>query len=197
MLMDGDMQPANLQPGQQIVSGQQTPVAPQPSPQPAQAPKSIVADAEGSVSWSASEYVHHQKPKSWYVGLAAIATVTSLIMFFVLNDFFGPLVIIMMAIALWIFGSREPNMLDYRIDVSGITIGQKHHTFESFKSFAVMEDGGVVSVQLWPLKRFMAPISIYFAPESADKIIETFGMYLPHDEKKTDSIDRMSRMLRF
>ena len=66
----------------------------------------------------------------------------------------------------------------------GITVGDKHLHARGFRSFAIIEDGAMVSVQLLPQKRFMVPISVYLDPTQADDIIDAIGEYLPFEHRE-------------
>jgi hypothetical protein len=150
-----------------------------------------------SIRWTASEFVSHEKSGMWYAQLAMVAIILSVIIFFVTKEVFSIIVVIVLAVALAVFGALKPRTLDYAIEPDGITVGDKHFTFETFRSFAIIEDGPVPNVQLLPQKRFMVPITIYFAPPDGDKIIEILGDFLPFEHKERDMVDKISSRIRF
>lgn len=149
-----------------------------------------------NISWQASEYIHHEKDPLWYVYFAIISILLLAGTYFLLKDVISLIVITLMAIAVLVFANRKPLALDYQLSDEGIAINGKGYSYAQFKSFSVVAMGAVESIYLEPLERFMPPISIYFAPEDADKIINTIGSYLPHREHKPDIIDTIVRRIR-
>lgn len=188
----GDQQPQVIGQQWQYQSGQlEQPQAPTPT-EPAQA-----ANDDGVIRWSASEFVSHEKSGMWYVVLVVIAVVIAGVMYAVTREIFSIVVVAVLAVALGVFGALKPRTLDYVVDGGGITVGDKQFPYDTFKSFAVIEDAPVPSIQLLPQKRFMVPITIYFAPTDADTIIDTLGQFLPFEHKKRDNVDKISSRFRF
>jgi hypothetical protein len=207
-----------MQPGDTITpAGQQPEPAPQPpvtTPEPptiAQAqpaPESSYAletsQEDGNsfpeikpLSWTASEFVEHQKPHGWYVLLTFGALVISAALYFLLRDSVTVVVVAVTAVLFGIVGARKPRSMSYTISQNGIQIGEKTFPYASFKSFSVIEEGAIDSIQLLPLKRFMPPISLYFPPEQEQEIFETLASYLPHEDRRHDPIDRLMKRLHF
>jgi len=150
-----------------------------------------------TVSWTASEFISHEKSGNWYVFLIVVAIVIAGALFFVTREWFSVVVVVVLAIALGVFGALKPRTLDYAIYPDGIQVGEKHFGFETFRSFAIIEDAPVPSLQLLPQKRLMVPITVYFAPPDADMIINTLGDFLPIEQKKRDFVDKISARIRF
>jgi hypothetical protein len=150
-----------------------------------------------AVSWTASEFIAHEKNGSWYAMLAAGAIILSIIVFIVTKEWFSIIGIAVLAIAVGVFGNVKPRELNYAVAPDGVTIGDKHFGFETFTSFAVLEDGVMPSLQLLPQKRFMVPITMYLDPAQADEIIDALGDYLPYEQKKRDMTERISTRFRF
>jgi hypothetical protein len=154
-----------------------------------------VAD-EYNISWDASEYIHHEKSPLWYVYFALAAIVVLTGTYFLLHDIISIIVITLMAITVLVFANRQPRALHYQLSDEGIKIDNRGYGYGSFKSFSVMQNGVVESIYLEPVERFMPPISIYFGPDDADKIINIIGQYLPHRERESDFIDKLVHRLR-
>ena len=149
------------------------------------------------VSWTASEYIAHDKGTGWFMGLAAATGLATVAVYLITQDIVTVIVVLVVAIVFGVFALRQPRVLSYKIDHSGITIADKHYPYLSFRSFAVQEEGAVDSILLIPLKRFMPGINIYFPPEQEDQIVGTLGNYLPHEDRPPDAIDRLMRKVRF
>ena len=149
-----------------------------------------------SVSWEASEYVHHEKDPLWFAifGIVIAGILTG--MYFLLEDVIAIIVILLMAIAVLVFANRRPRSLKYELNDKGITIDNRSYSYSSFKSFSIMDEGAVQSIFLEPLERFMPPISVYFSPDDADKIFAVIGQYLPNRNRQPDLMDRLVHRLR-
>lgn len=149
------------------------------------------------IIWSASEFVSHQKNKRWYVLLAVSIIVVSGILYLVTREVFSIVVVIVLGTALGVFGAVKPKTLDYSVGDEGMQIGPKQFPYTAFHSFAVIDDAAIAYIQLLPQKRFMAPISIYFAPDDEKKIVDYLGKHLPLEHKKRDFTDRLASRIHF
>ncbi|MFO0881989.1 MAG: hypothetical protein U0491_00875 [Candidatus Saccharimonadales bacterium] len=162
-----------------------------------QAATTTVSNEDDLVQWTASEFVSHEKNGGWYILLGIAALLIAVITFVITKEIFSIIVVFVLALAVGVFGALKPRTLNYAIAPDGITVGEKHFTFETFRSFAVIEDGPVPSIQLLPQKRFMVPITMYFDPNNGDEIIETLGQFLPFEHKERDMVDKISSRIRF
>ena len=162
-------------------------------PQPASAPP----PSGGSVSWTASEYIEHDRGPGWYLLLAVGTIVLAALVYLITNDYVSIGIIIVLGAIVSVFARRKPHQITYKLDESGLQIGQKTYPYGTFKSFAVIHDEALPSINLVPLKRFMPPISIYFAAPDEEQITSALGAHLPYQDQKSDRIDRLSRHLKF
>lgn len=154
-------------------------------------------EEEAEVSWEASEYIHHQKNSSWYLGFIGVVILAGTLLYLLLRDIFSVVVLILMAVAVGIYAGRKPQVQRYALSQSGLSIGNRHYSFDEFRSFSLNEEGSVLSVTFTPLKRFMPPISIYFMPQDADRIGDVLEGALPHEEHEPDIVDRLMKKIRF
>lgn len=156
-----------------------------------------------AVSWKASEYIHHEKSSSWYFGLVGIAILVGVVLYLLNDDITSVggitsyLVLIVMTAAVMVYANRKPETLQYQLDQEALDIGDRTYLLEDFRSFSILQDGGVVSVQLAPLKRFMPPVSLYYDPQDEEAIINILASVLPHEEAELDFVDRLIRKVRF
>jgi len=166
------------------------------SPQgvPSQAPAN---PAGPSVTWTASEYIHHDRGAGWYLVLLIGTVGLAAVVYFLTKDYFATGTIIVLGIIVAIFAGRKPNQLTYELTSSSIKVGQKTYTYNLFKSFAIIREGTLNSISLIPIKRFMPPVTAYFADADEERITKELGSHLPYEERKADSIDKLSRRLRF
>ena len=159
---------------------------PEPGPRPA---------ASKSVAWQAAEFIEHPHGSGWYAGLAAATAVLAGLVYLTTKDYFATGTIVVVGIIVWVFAGHKPGVAQYEISDSGLSVNGKVYPYGSFKSFAVLREGPLTSVNLFPLKRFMPPVSAYFDPKDEPKITDALGNYLPYEERKLDTIDRLSRRL--
>jgi hypothetical protein len=153
--------------------------------------------ATESISWSASEFVHHEKPGSWYVYMSLAALVLAVGVYFATKEIFSVVVIILIAVAFGVFGAVKPKVLEYAVGPKGIQVGNKHFSYEEFRSFAVLVEGALPGIQLLPQKRLALAITMYCEPKNADKIIEILGEYLPLEHRDQDLMDKFASKIHF
>ncbi len=161
------------------------------------APQAPTTPTDSSVTWTASEYIHHDRGAGWYLLLLLGTIGLAAGVYFITKDYFATGTIAVLGIIVAIFAGRKPNQLTYELTGSGIKVGEKNYNYNLFKSFAVIRDGTLNSISLIPIKRFMPPVTAYFAAADEQKITNTLGNKLPYEERKPDSIDKLSRRLRF
>ncbi len=149
------------------------------------------------VTWTASEYIAHNKNLAWY-GLLAIGSfaLTGLI-YLLTKDVISSVLVAIMGVAFGVFAARKPQVLSYVVDERGIQIDQKLYAYSELKSFAVLQEGPLPAFLILPLKRFLPPITVYYDSKEEDNILNTLGSYLPHEDKQPDAIERLMARIRF
>ena len=159
-------------------------------------PPAVETPNSNEISWTASEFIEHKKTSGWYfvlflatIGLAAAA--------FFVADLVASIMIIVAAVLFGIIASRKPRELTYIINSSGITVGNKKFPYASFKSFSLIQEGGIQSIWLLPAKRFDPGLSIYFAPTEGQNIVNLLGTFIPYEDRKLDPVDKLMHRLRF
>ena len=106
-------------------------------------------------------------------------------------------VIIGAAFLLGIYGGHKPRELQYGLDARGLTVGEKRHGYDEFRSFSVLPEGAFSSIVFMPLKRFALTTTIYYAPEDEDRIVAMLSDYLPLEDRDHDAIDRLMHRIHF
>ena len=154
-------------------------------------------DSDLVVTWAASEYIEHERNARWYILLAIITAGLAAAIYFLTKDIFATTIIAIVGIIVGVFAGRKPRQMKYELSSSGLRIGEKSYPYSLFRTFSIIKDGAINSINLTPIKRFMPPISAYFAQKDEERITKMLGNYLPYEERKLDSIDRLSRRLRF
>jgi hypothetical protein len=185
-----------------ILDPTEAPISPYALPQtqsvPFQQPDAHVTTQEdGAISWTASEFIAHEKSSSWYVTLALVAAIAAAIVFGFTRDIISSVVILVSAGAFGFYGARQPNQLQYVMNDHGIGIGTKFLPYENYRSFAIAQEGAFSSIVLYPLKRFATLATIYYAPEDEEAIIQVLSDRLPFEEHTPDAVDRLMKRIRF
>ncbi len=153
--------------------------------------------SDEGVSWEASEYIDHEKNAGWYMAMAGISVVVIAAVFLLTHDVFVMAIIIFAVVLFAVTAARKPRVLRYEVGRNGIIIDTKQYVYAEFKTFSVVSDTALRSIQLLPLKRFMPPLSIYYPPDQEDEIVNVLGMFLPYADAKNDPFDRLMARIRF
>lgn len=153
--------------------------------------------AAKSISWTASEYIDHPHGPGWYTGLITGTIVLAGVIYLVTKEYFATVVTVILGIIVGTYAGRKPHQVAYEITDSGLKIGDKTYYYNQFKSFSIMREGDFSSVNLLSLKRFMPPVSAYFAAEDEETIVSALGEHIPYEERKVDRMDRITSRLRF
>jgi hypothetical protein len=149
------------------------------------------------VGWTASEFIAHNKTPGWYALLFVVAVVVAAIVWFITKDLISSAVVVLALAVLAGYASRQPRELQYIVDEHGIAIGNKHYTYDTFRSFSVIPEGAFASIELIPAKRFMPAITVYYAPDDEEAIVEAISQHLPFERRQRDFIDQLMRRIRF
>lgn len=175
--------------GQLMQNGEQT--------QPAQNDIAQTAGDEPILSWTASEFIEHDKNGQWYLALAGAAIAISLIVYIFTRQIISIVLVLVMAVVFGVYGSAKPRVLTYSVTNKGLVVGNTLHPFSVIKSFSVINGGGMPYIQVLFQKRLSIPVNIYAAPEEIDIITEAIGQFVPYDQKKRDIADKLSSRIRF
>ena len=149
------------------------------------------------ISWTASEFIAHDKAPGWYGMLAVTTAVICALAYLLTRDLITITMIIIGAVLFGVYAGRQPRQLPYRLTYHGLKIGQRFYPMENFRSFAVVPEGAFSSIVLMPLRRFAPMTTIYFAPDDEDRIVDLLAQQLPYAEHRHDAIDRLMRHIRF
>ncbi|QQS18976.1 hypothetical protein IPL68_02880 [Candidatus Saccharibacteria bacterium] len=164
--------------------------------QPAdQAPQNNPEDMAGEITWTAAEYLHHEKNSTWYGAYALGAILLGGAIFFITRDAISTAVVIGAVGGLLFISSREPKQQGYTLQEEFIQVGKKLYSLRDFKAFSVDEESPVLGVTLAPLKRFMPPVVLYIDEAHEEAVVDYIANFLPIEPHKVDAMD--SLLLRF
>jgi len=150
-----------------------------------------------SISWTASEFIAHNKSAGWYIAFGLAAILVAAVTYLLTRDVVSAVVIIIVGAALASFGARKPRQLQYALDGQGLKVGDRYFPLDSFRSFAVSDEGAFSGIIFRPLKRFGQLITIYVDPADEEKIVDILSNRLPFDQKSTDAVDQFMKRIRF
>jgi len=153
--------------------------------------------SDNLVQWKASEFIDHQKSSVWFMGFIGASLLSSIIVFFVTKDILATLVVLIGAVTFGMYAAKKPRTLTYSLMPHALKVDQKSYRYDDFKSFCVRQEGALFSIILEPIKRFMPPLTIYFAGEDGEKIFDSLAQHLPHEERKVDFVENLMSKIRF
>lgn len=151
----------------------------------------------GTISWTASEFLYHQKSASWYLVAVAALAVLSGLLYLATADYIGPISVMVLGALLLVGASRKPRTVQYAIDDSGIVIGTREYAYDDFQSFSIVKEDQIESVALFPHKRLSPVISLYFVPDDGQKIFDLLSSFLPFEQREKDQIDKFLHKIKF
>jgi hypothetical protein len=152
---------------------------------------------DNSISWTASEFIHHHKSVSWYLISLVSGFALAAVVFLLSKDKISTSATVVVTIIFTWYATHQPKQVSYRLGENIISIGSKPYSLNAFRSFFITSEGAFSSVTLLPLKRFGLPLTIYYDPVDEAKIMELLNNYLPMDQQTPDAIDNFMRKIRF
>jgi hypothetical protein len=188
-----DAKPTTAPPEETKVS----PSTPEPPISLPEEPVAPIKTNEKAVAWTASEFIAHHKNADWYLLFIIGIGVSAGLIYLITKDFVSAFVISFAGLLFILLASHKPRELPYKVDSSGVTIGQKFYPYNHFKSFGIGDEGVINCINFMPLKRFMPEMSIYYPPEEEDKIITILADHLPHEHREEHQVDRLLKKIRF
>lgn len=157
----------------------------------------VAPGSDAVIEWTASEFIAHERTMGWYGSFAGITLVVIALIYIITRDVVSVVVIALLAIIIGFGVSRQPKVVSYRLDSSGLSVGQKRYAYKLFKAFSVAQDGAILCVTFAPFNRFTPPLSIYFPPEDEEKILEILSNRLPLQPASQDWFDSIIKHARF
>lgn len=161
----------------------------------AEPPQAVSPD--GSVTWTASEFIAHHKSQSWYAGLGASTLVIAALVWLVTRDVFASAVIVVGIILLGVYAARKPRQETYTVDEQGLSIGRRRYSYHEFRSFSLVPEGAFAGIEFAPLKRFATYTTVYYDPADEDKILNILAAHLPMEPPRGDLTDQLMRRIHF
>lgn len=186
-----------LQPSQVASHEQEVPVTAQSNQNNVDEQETDEDPSVELASWTASEFIAHEKPSYWHFAVIGVAIVIAAIIYIFTQELISSFAVIVLGAVFTIYGSAKPRTVQYRLTSEGVYTDEKLHLYNDFKSFSTIETTGLPYIQLISRKRFMMPLTLYTEPSSVDQITEIIGKHVPYDQKHQDPVDKLSAKLKF
>jgi hypothetical protein len=153
---------------------------------------------EKKIEWEAKEYITRAKGALWYVWMVVIVGVLSGVAIWLsgADSWSFIMLIVVAAVALVIYGNREPRTIKYTLSSKGVKEEDKFYNFAEFRSFGILNEGNNFSIVLTPRKRFALRMTVYFPEDKGEEIVDEFGERLPMEAVKLDLFDKIVKILR-
>jgi hypothetical protein len=193
------MQPSDNQPEQPQQQGFYHPTAPSEYPDNgmgAGLPPAPDYNQDEQVSWEASEYIHRNKDVSWAVVFGLIVVVVLGVVLWIHEWLFAVLIAVM-AGTMGYFAFRPPQTKHYTLTHDGLKVDDKMYYLADYHSFGIVAEDAFYSALLLPTARFKPALTVYFAEQDGEKIVDILSAHLPMEDLKPDIIDTVMRRLHF
>lgn len=151
----------------------------------------ISEDDATLIRWEAPEHIDIDKSRGWYIIFVVVTLVAVLIAIFLIHSVTFAILVPVMAVALFIYTRRPPELLHYTLSRKGLHINDRLFPYSLFKSFGVMSRAGMHSAVLIPRKRFQVGQTLYFPENVGEQLVDMLASRLPMSEVEPDAIDRL------
>jgi len=155
------------------------------------------SDLPEALTWTASEFIDHEKGAIWYGLLTLAGLAIAGVVYMVIKDVVSTVVILFATLAFGVFAARKPQVRQYALTDRGLRIGPKVYSFQDYKNFSIVPEGAVVGIVFMPLKRFMPPLTVYVMPDMASQVTNFLGGILPFEQRQSDFVDGLLRRIHF
>jgi hypothetical protein len=149
--------------------------------------------ASENISWTAKEFIEHDRNAGWYLMLILGSAVLAALIYLITKDFFAVGATLVAGFIAAVHAGNKPKEQNYELSNRNIKVGERTYSYSMFKAFSIAHEGAHTSIVLEPIKRFMPPMTLYFPPENENKITETIGSHLPLQEHQTTAVECLSR----
>jgi hypothetical protein len=153
-------------------------------------------DEKALYEWQAGEFTTNEVGSFgwWGVGgflvLAAAWTIW-------MKQWMGLAVVIMIGVMVWLVRGMKPRKFDHQLTEVGVKVGSRVYPYNTLKSFWIVLDTNVRTVNLLPDKKFGFLLTLQLGDANVDKVRETLAKFLPEDASRgEDTVDKIGRFFR-
>ncbi|MEI7620574.1 MAG: hypothetical protein WCJ57_03320 [Candidatus Falkowbacteria bacterium] len=90
-----------------------------------------------NIAWEIPEYEKHEKNRNWYIIAGVIALALIAYAVFTRNYLFA-LIIVIIAFIIITRDGQDPIVVTFSIEPTGVGVGQRFYSYDTFKDFAVV-----------------------------------------------------------
>ena len=149
------------------------------------------------IKWSAPEFEHYQKSKSWFMITGGIAGLLFLWALFTKNFIFA-LLIALAYFTIAVYSVKRPKKINLAITPKGIKIEKTLYEFENLKSFWLFYNPPETrELSLRSKKTVMPYIKIPLGEQNPVEVRQVLIKYLPERKHKESLIDNLARQIKF
>jgi len=150
-----------------------------------------------NIQWSAPEFEHYQKSKSWFLITGGIAAVLLLWAIFT-KSFLFALLIALGYFTIAIYAAKRPKQIQLAITPKGIKIEKSLYEFENLRSFWIFYDPPEIrELSLRSKKSIMPYIKIPLGEQNPVEVRQILIKYLPEKKHRESLIDNLARQTKF
>ncbi len=149
-----------------------------------------------SLKWQAPEYHHYQRSTDWFWAVGIIVISITVLAFFFKNPLLG-ILIILATIIMISFVFREPQNIDYEINLKGISINKKLHPYITFDFFWIETRQNEPKIIL-KLKKELSPfIIIPLHEDDVDDVNDVLRQFIEEKEMREPTSHKIMEYLGF
>ncbi len=174
------------------------PKQPEEQPQSPSPHANIPQSAETPlIGWETPEFIQYKKNRLWFI--IAIAIFIILVIFAaVTRQWLMAAVIVLVGVVIYIFTQQKPKTVSFSISHAGISFGERFYPYSEIKSFWVVYEPTIRTLNFELTRRFSTIITIQLLEQDPLPIRKFLKKYLPEEKSRGEDInDRISRFLRF
>ncbi len=132
-----------------------------------------------SFHWRAPEFLYKKKTAMWYVAVG-VFFLAILLLFLLGKSWFAALIV---ALAFWLFLSyaeKHPGLVEYKVDNTGISIGDKIITYGEIHSFTVDTTSDTPVISLNTNYPFAMPVVMVVKKADLDDVLNILIEHIPY-----------------
>jgi len=153
--------------------------------------------ANSGISWVAPQMVSKPKSGLWYWIISIIALGLA-VAFFFMKNYLGIAIVIIAPIVFYLMSRSKSPEIKYKIDQTGITIGETNYLYNNLKSYWISDDYPYAILYIETTKKLLPPLTIHLANVNPERVNSLVGQYLPVNKNKKPPIsDNISKLMGF
>lgn len=136
-----------------------------------------------TITWTAPEYSHKEKDNDWFWAIGLVTIIACGFAFWLHNYLFA-IFIIISGCCLILFTLRRPQVIIYKIETKGLSMGKDLYPWKDLKSFNIKNNEKELFAKLIieTRKYFLPVYTIPIPKEQESKIKENLILVIPRSE---------------